>query len=595
MSEKLFDLNIRTEKKQKLSVQVLSITALVFVLLLAFLLIQDYTITRNAYLSSKNEMIYSDLITTRGYIDGIKILPWLLNYWRDHPDELCSSQTEEERKIEGSDEFNDIRIACTNGIQDPAELSPEYQKLIATFMYSVVALNINRVKLGYSKVYLLGILDEHTSCIYLDQDTYETYGGTSEIVPYEASEHPAVETLLKKGVTDKDQALYEIYHDSDASKEYYIAYLPILSEGGEMCMLCIQYDWTDFFGELLRNARHSMFIGLLVILILVGLLVVLLYQKVISPVLKVKNSVQDYMKDKDSNAVVEKMNNVKVRNEIGVLADSFSDLSIEIDRYTNEILALNSEKERIITELSLATSIQSSMLPSVFPAFPDRKEFDIHASMDPAKEVGGDFYDFFFIDEDHLCLVIADVSGKGIPAALFMMASMITLRSFAKKGTAPAEIMMEANNAICKSNKEEMFVTVWLGILEVSTGKLTCVNAGHEYPAVTGADGRFELLKDKHGVVVGALEGIEYNNYEITLSPGSKIFVYTDGVPEATDSNDEQYGTDKMIKALNEKPEASSEEILAIVRRSVDRFVKDAEQFDDLTMLCLEYKGKGHE
>ncbi|MBQ9458661.1 MAG: serine/threonine-protein phosphatase [Oscillospiraceae bacterium] len=243
------------------------------------------------------------------------------------------------------------------------------------------------------------------------------------------------------------------------------------------------------------------------------------------------------------------------------------------------------------TELNLATNIQAGMLPRTFPPFPDRTEFDVYASMDPAREVGGDFYDIFLVDDDHLCLVIADVSGKGVPAALFMMASKIILADKAMAGMSPAQILAETNDRICTKNKAEMFVTVWLGILEISTGKLTAANAGHEYPAIRRADGGFELLKDKHGFVIGGMEGARYREYELMLEPGAKLFVYTDGVPEATDASNGMFGTDRMLEALNEEPDAAPERILKNVRRAVDDFVKDAEQFDDMTMLCIEYRG----
>ena len=253
---------------------------------------------------------------------------------------------------------------------------------------------------------------------------------------------------------------------------------------------------------------------------------------------------------------------------------------------------LTESTARIGTELNLAKRIQADMLPNLFPAFPERDEFDLYASMDPAKEVGGDFYDFFMIDDDHLGMVIADVSGKGIPAAMFMMFSKNIIANNAMLGKLPAKALEDANNSICKNNSEEMFVTVWLGILEISTGHVVAANAGHEYPAIKSADGGFELFKDKHGLVVGGMEGLRYREYELQLEPGSKIFVYTDGVPEATNAEEEMFGTDRMIGALNTDPGAEPKQILKNVRGAVDDFVKDAEQFDDLTMLCLEYRGK---
>ena len=210
--------------------------------------------------------------------------------------------------------------------------------------------------------------------------------------------------------------------------------------------------------------------------------------------------------------------------------------------------------------------------------------------MNPAREVGGDFYDFFLVDEDNLALVVADVSGKGVPAALFMMAAKIILANNAMMGLSPAQVLAATNSSVCASNPEEMFITVWFGILEISTGRLTAANAGHEYPVLKQGD-RFELFKDRHGLVLGAMDGVKYKEYTIQLSPGDKIFLYSDGVPEATDSNNKLFGTDRMLEALNQRPESPARNILADVQEAVDEFVGTAEQFDDLTMLCLEYRG----
>ncbi len=274
-------------------------------------------------------------------------------------------------------------------------------------------------------------------------------------------------------------------------------------------------------------------------------------------------------------------------------------VSCNIARRGRDMVVTQHEKDmksaRIESELNLATSIQADMLPNIYPAFPDRTEFDIFASMDPAKEVGGDFYDFFLIDDDHLCMVMADVSGKGIPAALFMMASKIIIANNAMTGKSPAQILTDTNGAICSHNREEMFLTVWLGIFEISTGKLTAANAGHEYPVIGNADGVFKLHKDKHGFVIGGMDGVKYKEYELQLEPGSKLFLYTDGVPEATNAEEKFFGVERMLAALNStKQNDPPEQMLKTVRKSVDDFVKDAEQFDDLTMLCFEYKGTNH-
>ena len=212
--------------------------------------------------------------------------------------------------------------------------------------------------------------------------------------------------------------------------------------------------------------------------------------------------------------------------------------------------------------------------------------------MTPAKEVGGDFYDFFLIDDDHLGLVMADVSGKGVPAALFMMASKILIQNYSViEKTSPARILELVNNAVCKNNPAEMFVTTWLGILELSTGRLKAANAGHEYPCVRRAGCDYELLKVKHGFVVGGMSGVRYKEYELTLAPGDSLFLYTDGVPEATNAQNVLFGTDRMLEALNSDPGAVPDHLLPIVHEAVNAFVKEAPQFDDLTMMNLVYLG----
>ena len=246
------------------------------------------------------------------------------------------------------------------------------------------------------------------------------------------------------------------------------------------------------------------------------------------------------------------------------------------------------EKERIGAELNVATQIQHSMLPSIFPAFPERPEFDIYASMTPAKEVGGDFYDFFLVDDDYLALVIADVSGKGVPAALFMVTAKTLLKNAAQGGLTPAQVLKQVNGQLLENNEAEMFVTVWLGIYEIPTGKLIAANAGHEYPALRRGDGHFELYKDRHGFVLAGLESARYQEYELELAVGDTLFLYTDGVTEATDAHNTLYGTDRMLTALNARPEGNPRSLLAEVKGDIDRFVGEAPQFDDITMLCLK-------
>ncbi len=350
----------------------------------------------------------------------------------------------------------------------------------------------------------------------------------------------------------------------------------------------IQEGATAAYREKNDRIKTTVTVALLSLMIALLGVSLLLGRRIVKPLNIMTQRISEIS---EGNAEFKMEDAYRTGDEIEVLAQSFANLSHKTVEYVREVLRVTAEKERIGTELHMAAQIQESMLPHLFPPFPDRKEFDLFASMNPAREVGGDFYDFFLIDDDHLCLVMADVSGKGVPGALFMMISKVILQSCAMLGQGVSEILTKTNEALCSNNKVEMFVTVWLGVLEISTGKIIAANAGHEFPAIYRKDGAFQLYKDKHGFVVGGMEGIRYKEYELQMNPGDKLFLYTDGVPEATDANKKMFGTERMIAALNEHVDRSPKEILHGVRQAVDAFVGDEEQFDDLTMLCLEYRG----
>ncbi len=285
---------------------------------------------------------------------------------------------------------------------------------------------------------------------------------------------------------------------------------------------------------------------------------------------------------------------IQTGDEIEGLSESFGHMMNDINDYVSNLTVITAEKERIGAELNVATQIQADMLPRIFPAFPERNEFDLFATMEPAKEVGGDFYDFFLIDDDHLGMVMADVSGKGVPAALFMVIAKTLIKNRAQLGGTPAEVLAYANEELCEGNEAELFVTVWLAIMEISTGKGVAANAGHEYPCIRRAGGEFELIKYKHSPAVATMEGLKFREHEFELHPGDTLYVYTDGVPEATDNNNELYGTDRMLDALNADADANPDVLLKNVRKSMDEFVGDAPQFDDITMLACRYIGNGN-
>lgn len=371
--------------------------------------------------------------------------------------------------------------------------------------------------------------------------------------------------------------------------------MPIKNAEGET----VAFILTDIsFSNVANGMREFLILYvtcLLLLIILVAFLMARHTRKTqVEPINSITEAAENYVKDRlNGEKETEHFSklNIHTRDEIENLSLIMADMEHELRDYEEQITKITAHKQQMLAEMTLASKIQNNMLPKSFPAFPGRSDFDIYASMDPARDIGGDFYDYFLIDDDHLCLTIADVSGKGIPAALFMMASKIILANSAKLGKSPAQILTNANATIRANNQEDMFITVWLGILELSTGKLTAANAGHELPALMQNRRGFRLFKDSHGFVLGGMDGIQYKEYEIRMRPGAKLFLYTDGVPEATDANGELFGTKRMVAALNSDPSVSPEQIVKNVRAAVDDFVKDAEQFDDLTMLCIEYKG----
>lgn len=265
--------------------------------------------------------------------------------------------------------------------------------------------------------------------------------------------------------------------------------------------------------------------------------------------------------------------------------------SVIIRGQNEEYQRQQQQATRLGTELNMATDIQASQLPRLFPAFPDRPEFDVFASMTPAKEVGGDFYDFFMVDDEHIALVMADVSDKGVPAALFMMVSRVLIKAHVQNGESPAEALANVNDQLSEGNDAQMFVTIWLAVLEISTGKGLAANAGHEHPVLRRADGQYELVKYPHSPAVAMMEGIPFAERPFELHPGDSLFVYTDGVPEATNAQNELFGAERMLDALNQDPAAEPEAVLTNVKSSIDAFVAGAQQFDDITMLCLKYRG----
>ena len=350
----------------------------------------------------------------------------------------------------------------------------------------------------------------------------------------------------------------------------------------------ITAEATKTYRDSVSKATSTLVIVLLALFVLGTISALILGRRIVEPLRIMTRKISSLSGTKPMFVMED---TYRTGDEIQVLAESFAKLSKRTVRYVDEVTRITAEKERIGAELGMATEIQASQLPSIFPAFPERREFDIYATMNPAKEVGGDFYDFFLVDDQHIAMVMADVSGKGVPAALFMMISKILIKNRVQSGDSPAMALSKVNDQLVEGNKAEMFVTVWLGILELATGKGVAANAGHEHPAIRRVGGQYELITYRHSPAVGTMEGIRFREHSFKLDPGDSLFVYTDGVTEATNSSDQLFGTDRMLSALNRQPDAQPRVILKNVMDGITDFVADAIQFDDITMLCMKYTG----
>lgn len=353
----------------------------------------------------------------------------------------------------------------------------------------------------------------------------------------------------------------------------------------------ISEDAARQYSQNLRKAQYRSLIIFAAIMVLGSAIALMNSRRIVKPLTRITERISEA---KSEGFRFEMEPDYETGDEVEVLARSFSELSRRMDGYIEEIKAVTAEKEHISAELGVAKRIQSDMLPSKFPPYPGRKEFDVYAAMKPAKEVGGDFYDIFLIDKNHLALVIADVSGKGIPAALFMVVAKTLIKNRAQMGGSPARILKYANEQLDENNQTGMFVTVWLAIIDLRTGEGVAANAGHEHPVLKRKDGVAELVKYKHSPIVGMIEDAQYEEHSFKLEKGDLLFVYTDGVPEATDKDEKQFGTDRMLQILNAIPQnIEISDVLEKVYEGIERFTLGSEQFDDITMLAFRYLGDG--
>ncbi len=476
-----------------------------------------------------------------------------------------------------------------------SEMDDDLKLLYARYKYLDYLILFDKIKKDYGLEYAYYVykIDKENYVRYMFDGPREEEIVDNEsllLLGYEVYEDPAKHVAMWEAFDKGTEPEKMDSYDNEFGHVYTCA-TPLMYNGEVLGVILTDVGVGFVSGKIQRSVLNLVLISVLVLGFFSVGMMGFVQKNILSRVLNLEKQVQAYAKDKNPEIAKMISKGNLINDEIGSLSDNFSEMILTLHEYMENLQKITAEKERIGAELSIATEIQASMLPRMFPAFPERKEFDLFASMDPAKEVGGDFYDFFMLDDHRLVMVMADVSGKGVPAALFMAISKTIIKDNTIECGDPSIALSKANNQLCEGNDAELFVTVWLGILDLRDGKLTFADAGHEYPVLIHEDSSIELIRAaKKRPPIATLEGIKYMNNELMLKKGDMIFLYTDGVPEATDSSDKLYGMERMESVLEKCAGMSPEELLPALRADVDLFVGDAVQFDDLTMLCIKIK-----
>lgn len=575
----------RSGKNQKILIQIGAVIIILFTLMTIAV---GNMITMSSFstaLNSNMEMFEAYMNSLGDNLKDYKSLSWLMDYWKANSEAMLN----EDGKVKKVDDIDEIlkKFSVRRGadvLPEQAErLTSEEQLDFAIFAYNQFG-EVLKYYQGEDENFVIVIAmtgendEEPVAILNTYQDREAAIGRTTNL--------QEVKKVIDNTHLATRAKVWQWAFSTPSKAMMFGTKIPFKPYTGADKAEC----YGIFTGDLVyqdMDYTSSIRSGVIAMMVVVFiLLLVLLYFLVPRPLSQLKKCASEYSSSKDTDSLVKKLSAIHSRNEIGAFADQFADMALEMERYTKEMENLAAEKERVETELNVAQNIQMSMLPHKFP---ESSDFSLSASMTPAKEVGGDFYDCYMIDDDHMALTIADVCGKGVPASLFMAVSktMIKNRTLVG-GSHPSEILADVNNWLCEGNDNCMFVTVWHSILKISTGELVCANAGHENPGIRSKDGSFKLIRTEHGMMLGVMENLTFKDEYYTLAPGDALFVYTDGVPEAKNADENMFGEDKLESVLSTViNEDTSQDVMQKVRNAVDVFAGKAPQYDDLTMLCL--------
>ena len=553
------------------------------------------------------EMI--EKVDSQARMGGLRISEYkaraaLKDYWLEHADDLDpvydeAALDEMERQFkEKHPEFIILREVTDDDFRN---LDEDCQRLYARLVHGRISHIFDEIKGTFGPQWLFYFVMDGKDMHVLvtgasNGEKRISQGGDlfdlGLVVPVDLSDYPELNKLVTYYDENPDIIGPVCCYDIDSKLKSIGVWVPVVTDDNKLvAVVGASMTNRDLYSSGLFLSTVLAVIVALSVLAMEIQTIRIIRRKVVGPITAEEATVRSYMDTKDAAKTVSALSKITSANEIESLAESFSQMVEEVDRYVGEIRNITAEKERIGAELNVARQIQANMLPVSLTGYNGVRDFEITAYMGPAKEVAGDFYDYFVIDDDHIGLTIADVSGKGVPAALFMAVCKTLIKSMAKEEESPAEIISKVNRRLCENNPDMMFVTVWFGIYNVSTHEIHCVNAGHEYPAIYRASsGQYELVIEEHDLMLGFDSEASYTERTITLNPGDKIYVYTDGVPEATRVDDTLYGTDRMIDALNHHISENGHEIFESLCADIEKFTEGAEQYDDITMLLFEYR-----
>ncbi len=541
------------------------------------------TASFNSYLRTIHDRNYSHMNDVLEYMKSFKALPWLMQYWSENPDMVSVPEHDPDG------EFYDMNDANLGSITEEAVrlYSPGRQRSFARACYMRIAAYYEKELDVHDLDDLFMIIPDGPDTALIIFDAKLNGDGTYRLGDHrDLKEEEEEWNNYDNAINNQDSWVWGRYTPEDDFG--FFRELPFGNDGAR-ALLCNSfkrselYEHLDFIASFRLRAMGYM-------VVMAAVIMIVLFAMILRPVSVISKTIKKYEKNKDPEEVERDLSAIREYNEIGAFAKEFSNLAWEMDRHTAQLVSYAEENERVNTELRMARDIQSSVLPVASSDFGSRRDFDISASIRPARSVSGDFYDFFFADDDHLVFLIADVSDKGIPAALFMMSVKNLINFCTHGGSTPATVLSEVNSRLCVKNPTLMFVTVWMGMLELSTGRLLYVDAGHERAAIRRPGGGFSLCEEaSHKCALGIRKNMEYVDNELYLGNGDMVFLYTDGVTEAKDENGKFFGSTKMTAALNTARVGSPEVLITDMQEALAAYSKGAEQFDDITMLCLRF------